>query len=132
MHIVRSTAVDPEQVGSAQSTAWLVFAIILNIAIAMYLLPTLIALIRHVHNLGTIVVINIFLGWSFYGWVAALALACQHVDKPPRPHHRQAAWELVHWPQPGWYPDPSPVDTPVAQLRFFDGSDWTGHTVRRG
>jgi hypothetical protein len=95
MHIVRSTALDPKQVSSAQSTAWLLFAIILNIAIAMYLLPTLVALIRHVHNLGTIVVVNILLGWSFHGWVAALALACQHVDKPSRPHHRQAAWDLV-------------------------------------
>ncbi|WP_263991817.1 DUF2510 domain-containing protein [Mycolicibacterium moriokaense] len=26
---------------------------------------------------------------------------------------------------PGWYPDPS---NPSAQLRYFDGSAWTGST----
>jgi hypothetical protein len=41
--------------------------------------------VRHV---GSIVVINVFLGWTLFGWVAALAMATQTVQRsrcvPPR------------------------------------------------
>jgi hypothetical protein len=134
MHLVRPTPVDAEQVSSAQSTTWLVFAVILNILVVLYLLPTLVALIRHVRNVGSIAVINVFLGWSFYGWVVALALACQHVDKPPRLPHPTAPPTLVRWPQPGWYTDPWPSASVPAgfRLRFYDGNVWTAVTTSRG
>jgi hypothetical protein len=124
-------ASDPEQLSSAESTAWLVFVVLLHVAVVLYLSPTLLALVRHVGNVGTIAVINIFLGWSFYGWVLALALACQHVDKPPRPDRRRAASMVVHWPQPGWYPDPwTPPERLVAgRLRYLDGNAWASTTV---
>ncbi len=42
---------------------------------ALYLLPLIVALSRKVPNVGSIVIINIFLGWTFIGWIVALAMA---------------------------------------------------------
>jgi hypothetical protein len=42
----------------------------------VYLLPTIVAFGRNVPNKGTVAVLNIFLGWSFVGWVVSLAHAC--------------------------------------------------------
>jgi hypothetical protein len=44
-------------------------------ALILYMLPTFVALFRNTYNTGTVIVINIFLGWSLLGWVAALALS---------------------------------------------------------
>ena len=52
---------------------WLVFL--------AYFLPVILAWIRKVPNTGSIAVINVFLGWTFVGWVVALAMACRSV--PP-------------------------------------------------
>jgi hypothetical protein len=40
-----------------------------------YFVPTIIALSRSLPNAGSVVVVNILLGWTFLGWVAALAMA---------------------------------------------------------
>jgi Superinfection immunity protein len=47
-----------------------VFWVILG---ALYLLPTLIASGRGIPNAGSVAVINIFLGWTFIGWIVAPA-----------------------------------------------------------
>lgn len=49
----------------------------------LYVLPTLVAALRHHHQLGPIVVIDLLLGWTFIGWVVALAMATSRTD--PRP-----------------------------------------------
>jgi hypothetical protein len=41
-------------------------------SLAVYFVPTIIALARHARNALAIVLINIFAGWTFLGWVAAL------------------------------------------------------------
>jgi len=41
----------------------------------LYFLPTIVAVLRRVPNSGSVLVINLFLGWSFVGWVVALAMA---------------------------------------------------------
>lgn len=46
----------------------------------MYLLPVLIGWARHVPGLGVIAVIDILLGWTFFGWVVALVLAARPVN----------------------------------------------------
>lgn len=46
-----------------------------------YFLPTIIALLRSKKNKGSIIVVNVFLGWSIIGWVVALAWACGSDDK---------------------------------------------------
>jgi uncharacterized membrane protein len=48
-------------------------------ALAIYFLPWIIASKREHHQHGAIAVINIFLGWTFVGWVIALAMACSAV-----------------------------------------------------
>lgn len=40
--------------------------------LALYFLPTIIALVRHKRNTPAIFVLNLLLGWSFVGWVVAL------------------------------------------------------------
>jgi hypothetical protein len=51
----------------------------LLIGLAFYFLPSLIGAARRVPNLGSIVVINLFLGWTFVGWVVALAMPARSV-----------------------------------------------------
>ena len=46
--------------------------IIILFIIPFYLLPTIIAVVRHHPNILPIVLINILLGWTFLGWVGAL------------------------------------------------------------
>lgn len=50
-------------------------ALIVILAATMYFLPSIIAMIRHV-NTGSVIVINLLLGWTFIGWVCSLAMAC--------------------------------------------------------
>lgn len=40
-----------------------------------YFLPTIIAWARKVTNVGSVFVVNFFLGWTFVGWIVALAMA---------------------------------------------------------
>jgi hypothetical protein len=46
-----------------------------GLLIAMYFLPTLIASARNLHSRIGILMVNLFLGWTFVGWVAALIWA---------------------------------------------------------
>lgn len=56
--------------GAIHSSAFL-------IVLALYFLPSIVAVARKVTNQGSVVVINLFLGWTFVGWVIALAMACR-------------------------------------------------------
>jgi Superinfection immunity protein len=47
----------------------------LALIVALWLLPTIIAVRRKAPNIGVIVVINVLLGWTLIGWVGALAFA---------------------------------------------------------
>lgn len=51
--------------------------------LAVYLAPAQIAHWRKVPNEASIVVINLLLGWTFVGWVAALALAVRSLPSDP-------------------------------------------------
>lgn len=58
-------------------TAW---AILL---IALYFFPAIVAKLRGHNRVGAIATLNIFLGWTFLGWVGALVWAmCS--DNPGR------------------------------------------------
>ena len=46
--------------------------IILLIMIAIYFLPTIYAISQKKENSGAIFILNLFLGWTFIGWVVAL------------------------------------------------------------
>ena len=53
----------------------LFFAILISICTLFYLLPFAIAFIKRRANTGAIFALNLFLGWSLLGWVAALVWA---------------------------------------------------------
>jgi hypothetical protein len=55
--------------------------------LALYFAPVIVAAMRGYHNVGSIAVINIFLGWTFVGWVVALAMAFGQV----RPANTEAS-----------------------------------------
>lgn len=44
--------------------------------VLLYCLPTLIAWINRRKNSAAITLLNLFLGWTFLGWVLPLVLAC--------------------------------------------------------
>ena len=41
----------------------------------LYFVPTIIAIFRKTHNVGPVIVVNLFLGWTFIGWIVALAMS---------------------------------------------------------
>jgi hypothetical protein len=43
--------------------------------IALYFLPAIVAAARHTHNAMGILMLNLFLGWTFVGWIVALVMA---------------------------------------------------------
>jgi putative effector of murein hydrolase LrgA (UPF0299 family) len=49
----------------------------LLLALALYFVPSVVAVARKVTHQGSVIVINLFLGWTFIGWVVALAMACR-------------------------------------------------------
>lgn len=52
--------------------------------LVFYFLPTIIGRSRGVTSLGSVFVINLFLGWTLIGWVVALAMASRSVEPKPR------------------------------------------------
>src|SRR5215831_7041668 len=57
--------------------------ILVLMGIGAYFIPTIVAFIRKVPNMGSVVVINLFLGWTFIGWVVALAMAARSGAQSP-------------------------------------------------
>ena len=116
----------------------------------LYLLPTIVAAVRKVPNLGSVIVINLFLGWSLIGWVVAMAMAArshptagqqvhvytgqnpvqggQHFVAPPQVGQPQAGPPSIapaNAGPAGWHADPHGEK----RLRYFDGSTWTAHVA---
>jgi Superinfection immunity protein len=50
----------------------------------VYVLPSLIGYFRGVRNLGSVVLINLVLGWSFIGWLVALGMAVRSAPRERR------------------------------------------------
>ena len=44
----------------------------LFVALGVYVLPIILAVVRKHQNVGAITVLTLFLGWTFLGWLAAL------------------------------------------------------------
>ena len=61
---------------------FLFLLLIFGVGMAMYFLPAIIAFRREHHNRTAILVLNIFLGWTFLGWVAALIWSLTAVTHP--------------------------------------------------
>jgi Superinfection immunity protein len=52
-----------------------------GIGLALYFLPSIIALARNKRDITAIFLLNLFLGWSVIGWIVALVWAVKH-DAP--------------------------------------------------
>jgi hypothetical protein len=59
-----------------------VITILITLAIAAYMLPTLIAWLRRAPDRATVTVINVLLGWTAAGWIVAFALAVRSPVSP--------------------------------------------------
>lgn len=84
--------------------------ILLLFGIALYLLPSIIAITRKVPNWGSAVVLNIFGGFLIFGWVIAMMMACR------------SKYQTVMVPQYGYgqqpyppQPQPMPVQPPAPE-----------------
>jgi hypothetical protein len=89
-----------------------------------YFLPWAVAATRQKSNTLAIALVNLLLGWTFVGWVAALVMAC--MAEPPSitaTAIAYAAAPLPSVPAPGWYPDGN------GRQQYWDGARWTGHTA---
>ena len=64
------------------STAHVVTAWVFAVLTGLYMLPWAIAATRNKRNVAAIALIDVFLGWSLVGWVAALVMACLNDDRP--------------------------------------------------
>jgi hypothetical protein len=49
---------------------------LISLVLAIYLIPAIVACCRKHRNRLAIVIANIFLGWTFLGWVGSLVWAC--------------------------------------------------------
>ncbi len=59
--------------------------IMLFIIIGVYLLPSIVAICRRAYYSAATIIINIFFGWTFLGWVIALILSFLNVpNKTPQ------------------------------------------------
>lgn len=43
--------------------------------LALYFVPSIVAIFKKMHNTGPVIVINLLLGWTFIGWIVALAMS---------------------------------------------------------
>ena len=77
--------------------------VIVAVVLTLYFTPSIIAKSRDHHQFATILVLNIFLGWTFIGWVVCLAMALSATNKggtpvtqvgppPPSPATVPAGW----------------------------------------
>jgi tryptophan-rich sensory protein len=60
------------------SSTLMVLGIIIGIVV--YFIPTVVAFVRGRVNKGAIFCMNLFLGWSFIGWVVALIWAVKEPE----------------------------------------------------
>lgn len=50
--------------------------VILAMLVALYFIPTIVAKVRNHPNTTAIAILNVLLGWTLLGWVAAMVWAC--------------------------------------------------------
>ena len=59
------------------------FFIVVTALLFLYFLPTFVGFARGHPSAAAILVLNIFLGWTFIGWVVALVWACAAIRQQP-------------------------------------------------
>jgi hypothetical protein len=56
--------------------------LIFLVLLVLYFLPSIVAETRRVENAAPTIIVNVFFGWTFIGWVVALAMAAGATTKP--------------------------------------------------
>jgi|SRR5579862_469434 len=110
-------------------------AFLVLVAIAAYMVPTVVGGARKVVNIGSVCAINVLLGWTLIGWAVALAMALRtnppglatqlwpgRATPAPPAATAPAPATAGAAPPPGWYLDPS------GARRWWDGREWTAAT----
>jgi hypothetical protein len=92
--------------------------LILVFLAAAYFIPTIIVLARKKRDPGPTIVINIFLGWTFIGWVVALAMSFGATNT--QANQQVVVMNGAQTPA-GWYPD---MINP-GMSRWWNGQAWT-------
>ncbi len=54
----------------------------LIVVVSAYFVPAVVAFARGVPNAGSVLVINVFLGWTVVGWVVTPAMAARSRQRP--------------------------------------------------
>jgi hypothetical protein len=67
---------------TAVAIAWITFSIIL------YMLPTIIAILRRHKNIASLSVINVFFGWTLLAYVVCLAWSFSYQEPRRRSYRR--------------------------------------------
>ena len=104
--------------------------IVAFIGLIAYLLPSIVGTGRQVVDLGTVMVVNIFLGWTGIGWIVALALAMRTavprvevatnaMASPDSASPSPASAKAHFAPPAGWY-----RQTPDGPVRWWTGTEW--------
>ncbi len=70
---------------------------LLIVLLVLYFIPAIVASVRHHRNRMAITVLNVFLGWTLIGWVAALVWAST-ADVEPREYGARR-FRLPWWPK---------------------------------
>ncbi|WP_231494931.1 superinfection immunity protein [Cellulomonas sp. KRMCY2] len=99
-------------------TGIVIVAWVLTVLTGGYLLPWAVAATRGKADAGSIALINVLLGWTVIGWIAAVVLACMpHRIVGPAP-----GVPVVWPPVAGWYAAPDGYGR-----QWWDGAAWTDH-----
>ena len=69
----------------SSAVSFIVVTSLTPLSLALYLLPCLIGCARRAPDMGAVAVVNILLGWTLIGWVAALAMAFRSAPPGPPP-----------------------------------------------
>lgn len=120
------------------NTAVVVIAWVLTVLTGLYLLPWAIAGSRGKANHWSVFWVNLLLGWTIAGWIAALVTACTAAHRPLAAVPALVGYAPVAAlpapsPSAGWYPDPSGAGYPLLGRqpldrapRLISGRTWPG------
>jgi hypothetical protein len=74
--------------------------LVVALSLAVYFIPAIVAFERLHYNRGAIFVLNLFLGWTLLGWVAALVWACMNPDTTTAPLPTEGRAPCPHCREP--------------------------------